>query len=152
VQGKQTKPKKSRAMVSQHQQQACYSQANSSTSSLGASAAESPRRGSYSRTFPPHFGYPPERRFQLYSSSPSPHHHHHHHHHQVAAAAVHHTHDPRAVTMTDQQIDSDSTPQRKRIAVAVSAFFSPFFRLLLNYSFSSFLSDPFFLSFICHLS
>lgn len=49
----------------------------------------------YSRPYPLYFASPPERRFPLSS------------------------HDTRALTMTDHQLDSDSAPQRKRIALAV---------------------------------
>jgi hypothetical protein len=69
----------------------------------------------YSRPYPLYFASPPERRFPLSS------------------------HDTRALTMTDHQLDSDSAPQRKRIAVAVRStsplsfrrtpFFFPLIRL-----------------------
>lgn len=75
----------------------------------------------YSRPYPLYFPSSSERRFPLSS------------------------HDARAVTMTEtDQLDSDSTPQRKRIAVAVR-FNSPIivFSLLFLYP-TSF--APFFLS------
>ena len=49
----------------------------------------------YTRPYPLYFPSPSERRFPLSS------------------------HDTRSVTMADQLLDSDSTPQRKRIALAV---------------------------------
>lgn len=50
----------------------------------------------YSRPYPLYFSSPTERRFPM-----SP-------------------HDNRVFTMADHQLDADSAPQRKRIAVAVS--------------------------------